>query len=97
MVLKELLSSKRKNTDIKDDIDIYIKLAFSGIHIISPKFLSKMTEDGVFSIIEPYLRLAKEGAEIRGFRTDDCFWRDMGSIEKLEELRKYTEVNGIKI
>ncbi|MBU2530831.1 MAG: nucleotidyltransferase family protein [Elusimicrobia bacterium] len=97
MLLKELLSSKRKHPDIKDDIENYVKLAFSGIHIISPKFFSKMTEDGAFSIIEPYLRLVREGAEIRGFRMDDYFWRDMGSLEKLEELKKYTQANGINI
>lgn len=94
LILKGLLSSKRKTDDNADNLS---KLAFSGIHIISPEFFSKMTEEGKFSIIEPYLRLAREGAKIRGFRMDDFFWRDMGSLEKLEELRKYIAVEGIKI
>src|SRR5882762_3284470 len=36
-------------------------LAFSGIHVISPRLLSEMTEEGVFSIIATYLRLAGQG------------------------------------
>ena len=95
MLLKGLLSSKRK-TDFKDNPGNLNKLAFSGIHIISPRFFSEMKEEGKFSIIEPYLRLAREGAKIKSFRMDNSFWRDMGSLEKLEELRKYMEVNGAK-
>jgi len=53
-------------------------LAFSGIHIISPRFFELMLEDGVFSIITTYLRLAAEGEKILAFRADDYYWRDMG-------------------
>ena len=53
-------------------------LAFSGIHIISPRFLELMVEDGVFSIITTYLRLATEGEKILAFQADDYYWRDMG-------------------
>ncbi len=42
-------------------------LAFSGIHVISPRFLKLMAEEGVFSIITPYLRLAAQGEKIFGF------------------------------
>jgi NDP-sugar pyrophosphorylase family protein len=53
-------------------------LAFSGIHIISPRFLELMVEDGVFSIITTYLRLAAEGERILAFRADEYYWRDIG-------------------
>ena len=33
-------------------------LAFSGIHVISPRLLTMMTEEGAFPIIATYLRLA---------------------------------------
>jgi len=56
-------------------------LAFSGIHIISPRFLELMVEDGVFSIITAYLRLAAQGEKILAFRTDEYYWRDMGRPE----------------
>jgi len=55
-----------------------VPLAFSGIHIISPRLLSKITEDGVFSIIDVYLRLASEGEKILAFRADEYYWRDLG-------------------
>ncbi|MFY9843110.1 MAG: sugar phosphate nucleotidyltransferase, partial [Terriglobales bacterium] len=42
--------------------------AFSGIHVISPRLLSLMTEGGAFSIITSYLRLAAQGEKICAFR-----------------------------
>jgi len=53
-------------------------LAFSGIHVISPRLLHLMTESGAFSIITSYLRLAAQGERIVGFRADQYFWRDLG-------------------
>jgi NDP-sugar pyrophosphorylase family protein len=56
-------------------------LAFSGIHVISPRLLAKMTEEGVFSIISSYLRLAGQGEKIGAFRADQYYWRDLGRRE----------------
>jgi len=53
-------------------------LAFSGIHVISPHLLPMITEEGVFSIIPTYLRLASQGEKILAFRTDEYYWRDLG-------------------
>jgi NDP-sugar pyrophosphorylase family protein len=58
-------------------------LAFSGIHAISPRLLPKITEQGVFSIIESYLRLAGEGQRILAFGADEYRWRDLGRMEDL--------------
>jgi NDP-sugar pyrophosphorylase family protein len=60
-------------------------LAFSGIHIISPRLLTMLTEDGVFSIINSYLRLAGKGEKIRAFRVDEYYWRDVGRLEDLQK------------
>jgi mannose-1-phosphate guanylyltransferase len=60
-------------------------LAFSGIHVISPRLLDKISEDGVFSIIASYLRLAGEGERIQGFRADEYYWRDLGKLKDLEQ------------
>ena len=54
-------------------------LAFCGIHIISPRFLSMLTEEGAFSIITSYLRLAALGQKILGFRAGEYYWRDLGT------------------
>lgn len=60
-------------------------LAFTGIHVISPRLLTLMNEEGVFSIIDTYLRLAGEGENIQGFRSDDYYWRDLGSLSRLQQ------------
>jgi mannose-1-phosphate guanylyltransferase len=56
-------------------------LAFSGIHVISPRLFPLMTEEGVFSIIAPYLRLAAQGEKIIAFRSDEYQWRDLGRLD----------------
>jgi NDP-sugar pyrophosphorylase family protein len=67
-------------------------LAFSGIHVISPRLLTMMNEDGAFSIVASYLRLAAQGEKILAFQVDEYYWRDLGNPENLaqaaEDLRK---------
>ena len=60
-------------------------LAFSGIHVISPQLLNMITEDGVFSIIDTYLRLARQGEKISAFRADEYYWRDLGKPENIRQ------------
>ena len=60
-------------------------LAFSGIHVISPRLFSLMSEDGAFSIIDTYLRLAQQGEKISAFRADDYYWRDLGKPENVRQ------------
>jgi NDP-sugar pyrophosphorylase family protein len=63
-------------------------LAFSGIHVISPRLLSMMSEEGIFSIVASYLRLAGRGEKILGFRADQYYWRDLGRIEDLQRAEE---------
>jgi len=74
-----------------------LRLAFSGVHVISPEIFPLMTETGVFSIMDVYLRLAGAGAKIKGFRMDGSYWTDIGTLEKLEALRRRAAQTGIKI
>ncbi len=60
-------------------------LAFSGIHIISPRLLPMLTEEGIFSIIPSYLRLAAQGEKILAFRADQYYWRDLGRPSDLAQ------------
>lgn len=53
-------------------------LGFSGIHVISPRLLTMMREEGVFSIIDSYLNLAARGEKILAFGADEYQWRDVG-------------------
>lgn len=63
-------------------------LAFCGIHVISPRFLTLMTESGVFSIIDVYLRLAQQGERISAFHADQYYWRDLGRPESIRLAEK---------
>jgi NDP-sugar pyrophosphorylase family protein len=58
-------------------------LAFSGIHVISPRLLAMMIEEGVFSIITSYLHLAAHEEKILAFRADEYYWRDLGRPDNL--------------
>ena len=63
-------------------------LAFSGIHVISPSIFSMMSEEGAFSIITSYLRLAGQGEKILAFRADEYYWRDLGRPENVAQAEK---------
>ena len=60
-------------------------LAFSGIHVISPRLLTMMGEEGAFSIITSYLRLAAQRETILAFRADEYYWRDLGKPENVAQ------------
>ncbi len=60
-------------------------LAFSGIHVISPRIFALLQEEGAFSIIDAYARLAAQGEMIVGFRADEFYWRDLGRPENLQQ------------
>jgi NDP-sugar pyrophosphorylase family protein len=63
-------------------------LAFSGIHVISPRLLDIMTEAGAFSIISTYLRLAAQGETVLAFRANEYYWRDLGRPENVAQAEK---------
>jgi mannose-1-phosphate guanylyltransferase len=58
-------------------------LAFSGVHILSPRIFSEIKEDGAFSIIDVYLRLAAQGEKVLAFRADGALWRDLGRPDSI--------------
>src|SRR5262245_10318442 len=95
-----LLCGHRAGRDVPDEIvrasDALQPLAFAGIHIISPRFLKMMTEDGVFSIIDTYLRLARGGERIQAYRADQCYWRDLGKPENLRQAEHDLEQGILK-
>lgn len=70
-----------------------VRLPFDGIHAISPEFLDKITEGGVFSITKTYLRLAAVGVDIHAFRSDRWAWHDIGTVEKLAAAEAWANKN----
>ena len=44
-----------------------------------------MSEDGAFSIVDCYLRLAAAGERIVAFRADEYYWRDLGTADHIAQ------------
>jgi NDP-sugar pyrophosphorylase family protein len=78
-------SVRDQKVELVRNVEHPLELAFAGIHIVSPRLLSLMTESGSFSIIAAYLRLAGLGEKILGFRADEYRWRDIGTPERLKQ------------
>ncbi|HSY92364.1 MAG TPA: nucleotidyltransferase family protein [Candidatus Binatus sp.] len=72
-------------------------LAFSGVHVISPRLLALMTETSVFSIIPTYLRLAAQNEKILAFRADEYYWRDLGKPENVAQAARDAEQQLIRL
>jgi NDP-sugar pyrophosphorylase family protein len=68
--------------------------AFNGIHIISPRIFPLITEQGCFSIIDLYLKLAGEGEKIKGYSIKNEFWMDLGKPERIDAAMKII-LNGV--
>lgn len=83
------LCGRKRKDDPEPEIVRYASkakpLAFSGVHVISPRLLPLMTEEGRFSIMDFYLLLAGEGKPIFAFDADRSYWRDLGKPESLDQ------------
>jgi NDP-sugar pyrophosphorylase family protein len=76
---------KEQRTELAREAEPLHPLAFCGVHVISPRLLPMITEAGVFSIIETYLRLSGQNERIMAFRADGSYWRDLGTLESLKQ------------
>lgn len=76
----------------KEELNNYKKLAFSGIHIIGPKFSDKFQKEDKFSVIETYLN--NNDLNINGIEHHSVRFIDAGKHETLQaagELMKQTK------
>lgn len=78
-------SGRDQKTELVRSSQQVLALAFSGIHVISPRLFAMMIEEGVFSIITSYLRLAAQGEKILAFRADEYYWRDLGRLDNVTQ------------
>ena len=78
----------RGETELVRPASRFEALAFSGIHLISPRLLTMLSEDGVFSISTAYLRLAAQTESICAFRADEYRWRDLGRPENIAQAEQ---------
>jgi NDP-sugar pyrophosphorylase family protein len=63
------------------------RLAFTGIHIISPELLSYIPKGVFYDIIVCYQQLIASGKAIRAFVSKNHYWRDIGT------LKSYVDAN----
>lgn len=62
--------------------DVAYALAFSGVQILSSKFLKMMKGEGAFSIIDTYLEMAKTEI-IKAYDHSSGYWIDLGKPEAI--------------
>jgi mannose-1-phosphate guanylyltransferase len=59
----------------------YTQLAFTGLHVIETSVLKDIKNESFSCIIDQYRKILAAGGEIDCYRTDDCFWTDMGTAK----------------
>jgi NDP-sugar pyrophosphorylase family protein len=74
----------------RKDMDQSSPLAFSGIHLIDPRIFQMIEEEGKFSIIDLYLRLAKT-EKLIAFEDTSELWFDLGKPHDLERAKNYVK------
>jgi NDP-sugar pyrophosphorylase family protein len=72
----------------------HILSAFSCVQVLSPEFFEHITESGVFSIMDVYLRLAREHL-INTFNHNHSYWFDLGTVENLKKAENFLQNNSI--
>jgi mannose-1-phosphate guanylyltransferase len=87
---------KEEKTEIVRPAKHLSELAFTGIHVVSPRIFSLLTEEGIFSIIPAYLRLAAQSEKIQAFRADEYYWRDLGKPENIQQAEQDMKANVVK-
>jgi NDP-sugar pyrophosphorylase family protein len=68
---------------IRTGVEPVRRWSFMGIHILSPRIFPLITEQGIFSIIDVYLRLAQDKQPITAFPADQYQWIDLGKAENI--------------
>jgi len=81
-------SGENEKPEVARPAESFEEMAFCGVHVISPRLFALMTEEGAFSIIASYLRLAAQGERILAFRADGSYWRDLGRPENLLQVEQ---------
>ncbi|NMC62760.1 MAG: NTP transferase domain-containing protein [SAR324 cluster bacterium] len=89
----KLVGWKIENEAVKYGLNIDPNVhpyAFSGIQVLSNEIFSFLAEEQTpFSIITSYLKASERGALVQAYLEKDAFWIDMGTPERLQELRDY--------
>lgn len=85
---------RNKNTiDKSADHENLKAYAFSGIHIINSNIFEHFEKEQKFSIIDAYLNLCNSH-KISGSISNDTYWFDTGTNEKLSRAEKFFKLAG---
>jgi N-acetyl-alpha-D-muramate 1-phosphate uridylyltransferase len=71
----------------------YLSLAFSGIHIIKPKFFVHLPV-AQCSVIDLYLKLAND-QKVTGYLHDEGYWFDLGKAEQLPKIIEFLKTEDL--
>lgn len=63
-------------------------LAFTGVHVVNPVVLGDMEADTYSCIVEHYKNILGYGTVLTCYRTDECFWTDMGTPDDYIQLHE---------
>ncbi|MDZ7263240.1 MAG: sugar phosphate nucleotidyltransferase [candidate division KSB1 bacterium] len=64
------------------------RVAFCGIHVISPAIFDHMLPSDRFSIIDVYLNVMEKQLPVLGYPVDQNIWMDIGKIAALKEVQQ---------
>lgn len=73
---------------VRDPVGGTERWPFAGIHVVEPAFLDRLDEEGAFSIVTAYLRLAGAGHRIAAWDIGKATWMEVGDPERLERARR---------
>jgi NDP-sugar pyrophosphorylase family protein len=76
-------------TTVREGEGTIHRFDFCGIQVTSARLIDRFEETGTFSVMTPYLRLARAGASIRPYHVGAAFWLDVGTHERLAEAERY--------
>jgi len=83
-------NSKTKVKIISKSGKISFKLAFSGIHVISPAIFAHFEKDHIFSITSKYLELSKKH-KIMAYQPNNTYWFDVGKTNDLAKAAQFLQ------
>ena len=77
-----------KKRDLARDVPDSQRLCYTGIQILSTEIFEYMRDEPrTFSIVSTFVKAARAGKLVQGFPLENTYWIDVGTVDKLEELR----------
>lgn len=73
------------------------QLAFTGIHIISPRLLREIPPACHADIISIYLKLISRGMKVGGYQTEDHYWLDIGTPSDYHRIHQDIHQKKVKL